>query len=275
MSRTIAEIQQTIIDGIQADAVLSLVLTSTSKVSTWYSITHIVAVCIWTMEQLFDLFRAEINEQISALKPHSLRWYAERAKAFQYGYALVDEADYYDNTGIDPDLITASQIVTYAAVVELTRGVRIKVAQTTGSDLAELDAGQLASFTDYMKTIKDAGVKLNITSGPADRLRTVLTIKYNPLVLDSTGARIDGTTATPAKDAIKAHLKNLPFNGVFSVQKFVDALQAVEGIEDLNVDQIQTTYGLLPLTTVYISVVPDAGYLRIADVDLIITYLPA
>jgi len=124
-----------------------------------------------------------------------------------------------------------------------------------------------------MTQIKDAGVKLLITSGPADNLRLVLRIEYNPLVINSTGARIDGVTMTPVKDAIKLHLQNLPFNGVFSVQKLVDAIQAVEGVNDISVDQVQTKYGLLNYTSVDISVIPDAGYLRIADEDLLETYI--
>lgn len=273
MARTITEIQQSIIDGVQADATLSPIATSTSKTAVWRLMTYIVAVCAWTQEQLRDIFTADIDEQIAAKKPHSLRWYAEVAKAFQYGYDLVDESDYYDNTGIDDQVITASKIVSYAAVVEQARGVRIKVAKTIDTDLGALAAGELSSFADYMGKIKDAGVKLQITSGPADNLRLVLRIRYNPLVINAAGARIDGTTTTPVPDAIKNHLKNLPFNGVFSVQKLVDAIQAVEGVNDLNVDQVQTKYGLLNFSSVNISAIPDAGYLRILDADLLITYI--
>lgn len=273
MARTITEIQQTIIDGVQADATLSPLLTSISKTAVWRLLTYIVAVAAWTQEQLRDIFTADIDEQIAAKKPHSLRWYGEMSKAFQYGYDLVDEADYYDNTGIDDDVVAASKIVSYAAVVEQQRGVRIKVAKTIGSDLGALTNDELTSFSTYMSEIKDAGVKLLITSGPADNLRLVLRIQYNPLVLNAAGARIDGTTSTPVPDAIKNHLLNLPFNGVFSVQKLVDAIQAVEGVNDLNIDQVATKYGALNFSSVNISVIPDAGYLRILDTDLLITYI--
>jgi len=148
------------------------------------------------------------------------------------------------------------------------------VATTSGSDLASLSNDELNSFINYISKIKDAGVKCNITSGPADALKLVLRIVYNPLVISSTGARIDGTTMTPVADAIRAHLQNLPFNGVFSVQQLVDAIQAVDGVTDLSVDQVQTQYGALPFTSVDISVVPDAGYLRIDDSNLSITYIP-
>ncbi|MBS0647400.1 MAG: nucleotidyltransferase [Verrucomicrobia bacterium] len=275
MARTISIIQNEMIAAVQADAVLSTMLTSRSKTAIWRLFLYIVAAAIWTLEKLHDTFKSDVDETISRLKPHSLRWYAEKAKNFQNGYNLVPEADYYDNTGIDPDLIEASKIIAYAAVVEQTRGVRIKVAKNLGTDLGPTAQTELFSFTAYMKEIKDAGVKVRITTGPADDLKMSLRVIYNPLVLNAAGERIDGTSATPVPDAIREHLKNLPFNGVFSIQKLVDAIQAVEGVSDLNVDSITSRYGALPYTAINVSLVPDAGYLRITDENLTITYLPA
>ena len=271
MARTIAAIQAEIITAKDAQASLAG-LTSTSSTAIWRAWTRVVATAIWSLEMLFDIFRTEIDETIAKLKPHSLRWYAEKSKLFQYGYDLVEEADYYDNTGIAEDLITASKIVAYAAVVEQTRGVRIKVAKNVGSDLGALEAGELTAFTAYMKEVKDAGVKLAITSATADLLKLSLEVQYDPLVINAAGGRIDGTTSTPVKDAIREHLKNLPFNGLFSVQKLVDAIQAVEGVVDLAVTQVQTKYGALPFTTVNISRIPDAGYLRMDDADFAAIY---
>lgn len=247
--------------------------------STWSNTNHqriflyVMAAVVYIPGMLQDIFKVDIDNTIAAMKPHSLQWYAGMARNFQYGDNLVDETDYYDNTGLTEAQIAAKKIVSYAAVVEQERGVRIKVAKTVGDDLGALVMDELSAFSEYMKDIKDAGVKLQITSGPADSLKLTLRIKYNPLVINSNGARIDGVTMTPVKGAIKTHLKNLPFNGVFSVQKLVDVIQAVEGVNDLNVDSVQTKYGALLFTAVDISVIPDAGYLRIADEDLGITYI--
>src|SRR5204863_4829012 len=135
-----------------------------------------------------------------------------KAKEFQYGYNLVPDQDYYDNTGIDPALIAASKVVAYAALVE-EPSIRMKVAMLSGTDLAKLPAPMLAAFIAYMKRVKDAGVKLHgttitspatITSTDPDKLRLVVRAKFNPLVLDSTGARIDGNNPSPLKDAAKS-----------------------------------------------------------------------
>lgn len=247
--------------------------TTWSKANLQRIFLYTIAIIANMIDQLMDTLKVDIDADIAAMKPGSLQWIAEMARKFQYGDNLVAEADYYDNTGQTDAQIAAKKIVSYAAVVELDRGVRIKVAKTVGSDLGALSSDELTAFTTYMKQVMYAGVKRIITSGPADSLKLTLRILYNPLVIASSGARIDGITMTPVKDAIKTHLKNLPFNGVFSVQQLVDAIQAVEGVNDLNVDQVQTKYGALGFTTVDISVIPDAGYLRIDDADLSITYI--
>lgn len=284
MARTIVEIKKAMTDSfIQNESMKSLYNLTPGRTFeeefSAYSLESIlfysVAYCIWVMEKLVDFHYAEVNELISKLKPHTLRWYAEKARAFQYGHDLVAESDYYDNTGLTDQVVEDSKIIAYAAVVEQIRGLRIKVARNVGADLGPLEVAQLDAFVSYMKRVKDAGVKLMITSAAADNLLLKLTIKYDPLILKSTGERIDGQTLTPVKDAIKSHLKNLPFNGVFSVQKLVDTLQAVEGVVDLSVLAVQTQYGALPFTTVNISVIPDAGYLRIDDANLTINYLPS
>lgn len=273
MARTINEIFQDKLQRVAADPVLAPQLTSTSRTAVYRLMLYISALCDWTLENLMDLLRTEVNQTIAALKPHSLQWYAGKARNFQYGYNLVQEADYYDNTGIADSDIEASKVVDYAAVVELQRGLRLKVATDNGVDLQALSAGQLTAFTAYMARVKDAGVKLSITSTASDQLKLALRIKYNALVLNAAGGRIDGASSSPVQEAIKKHLKNLPFNGVFSVAKLVDTVQSVEGVDDVRVDLVQARYGVLPFTSIDIDYTPDAGYLRIDDADLTITFI--
>lgn len=283
MARTIDEWKQVLKDRIASDAVLSVKLTNTSSTSIYGLFLFIVAFSAWMLENLFDLFTADVVETIYNTKPHTPQWYVMMAKRFQYGYALVEDADYYDNTALTEDQVNASKIIKYAAFVE-SPYVRLKVAKQNGTGLGPLSEAELVSFRAYIVRIKDAGVKLklpsdavqsNITSGPPDNLKVEMRIKYNPLVLNASGARIDGTSFTPVADGLRGYLNALDFNGLFSVQKMVDAIQAVDGVEDLSIDSIQTKYALLPYTSVDIDFVPDGGYLIIEDSDLTITYEPA
>lgn len=236
-------------------------------------IIYAVAVCAYLLNSLFDLFKADVDETISAMKPHSLRWYALTSKAFQYGFSLVADADYYNNTGIDADVIAASKIISNVAVTEQTRGLRIKVAKLVNGDLAPLNNAELPAFQFYMKVVKDAGVKLNITTSVADNLKNSITIIYNPLVLNAFGERIDGTEPSPVQNAIRLFLKNLPFNGVFSIQKYEAKLLEIDGVTDLKINSISARYGVLPFANINISYTPDSGYLRIVDADLEINFI--
>lgn len=279
MARTIAEIQASIITAIGQDPVLSTKLTSTSRVSLWRLWTYIIAVCQWTVENLYDIFVSDVNAIIDSKNPHTPQWYAGKARAFQFGQELAGDTDQYDNTGLTADQVEAMQIIHYAAVVETVvnnRNVlRIKVATTINGDLGPLSPDQLTAFSAYMARVKDAGVHLVITSTNADGIRLGLDFFYDALLLNSSGNRNDGTDQTPVQEAIDTFLKNLPFNGVFSVNKLVDTLQSVPGYKELRMNYVLAQYGNLPYSSVNVTYVPDSGYLRFIDPsDLQINFYP-
>lgn len=281
MARTI----QQIFDGMQARAVSLAtdaanqpaidMFNNASKVALWKIIFYACSFSIWTLEKIYDLVKIETDDRIGLLKPHSARWYAYMASQFQYGYNLVTDADYYDNTALTEAQITASKIVAYAAVVEQTRGIRIKAAKLVNGDLAPLTANELTAFTAYMEEIKDAGIKLLITSSVADSLKSTLRIYYNAQVLTNNGGRIDGQTATPVQDAFNDYLRNLTFNGLFVPQLMIDHLQAVDGVVIVKDDSWQARYGALPFGGIDVEYTPDAGYLRLdTAADLQLTFIP-
>ena len=156
MARTIAEIQQQIIDAKNADANLSAYDWSSSNVAIWRLWTYITAVCIWTLENLFDYHRDEVAAIVATQKPHSLQWYVTKARLFQVGVPLPEDSDTYAVATDDPSIA----IVKYAAAIELSNMIRIKAAKESGDALAALSPGELSSFTGYMNKIKDAGIQI-------------------------------------------------------------------------------------------------------------------
>ncbi len=255
MARTIAQIQQDIINAKNADTTLSG-LTSSSDVAIWRLWTYIIAFCQWTLEVLFEEHKAEVNSIISNQKPHTLQWYVAMSKLFQLGVTLPPDTDRY------PTVSPSAQIIKYAAAEELITGyVRIKVAKLSGSVLSAISAGDLSSFGSYMNRIKDAGVRLQLTSDPPDNLHLKTNIYYDPLVLDSSGTRLDGSSATPVEDAINIFLANLPFNGLFILNRLIDAIEAVEGVIICSVVLAEATHASLPYTSISYEYLPDAGYM--------------
>lgn len=229
-------------------------------------IFYAIAFCVWLHEKIFDLHKQEITEYIGNMKPHSLQWYAVTGLAFQFGHTLPPDTDVYDNTGLTDEQVKASKVVNHIAVVEQERGVRIKVATDNGHDLGSLSDEQLTSFIAYMRRVKDAGVKIVNTTAVADSLKLELFIKYDPLVLNSEGRRIDGNGAAPVQDAVKNYLKNLPFNGKLELSDLVDELRKVDGVKAPYITAASARYGALPFTSFPgQAYTPDAGYLRIYD----------
>jgi len=157
-------------------------------------------------------------------------------------------------------------IVSNAAAVEFENLVRIKAATLSGGVLGALSGPQLTAFTAYMQLVKDAGVRLQCTSGAADTFQPTMVIYYDPLVLNADGSRIDGTATTPVEDAVNAFLANLPFNGVFILNSFIAAMQAVSGVVIADVESVQAFYGATPPMVIDVQYTPDAGYMALDDV---------
>ncbi len=254
MARSISEIQASIVAAKAADSTLAG-LTSSSQVAIWLLWTWVVATCQWTLENLFDAHKSEVTGILAAQRPHTLQWYVTKAKAFQYGDTLPADSDVYNP--IDSSVM----IVANAAAVELAGMVRIKAAKLSGGVLAPLSSGERTALTAYMGRVKDVGIRLQCTSGAPDDFRLALGVFYDPLILDNSGARLDGTRATPVQDAVNAFLDNLPFNGLFVLNYLIASLQAVEGVRIGEVVYCAARYGSLPYTAIAFEYVPDAGYM--------------
>lgn len=241
----------------------------------------IVATCIWTLEALFDELKSVVNALIADRKTHTAGWYVNKAKDYQHGYSLVTDTDYYDNTGLTEQQIEDSQVVKYAAATEVydvnenLKGIRLKLATIDNGDLSPLSTTQFDAFKAYFQRVKDAGVKVYYTNGSADSLKLTLDVYYDPLVLDSTGKRLDGTDDTPVANAIDAFLKEgLDFNGLFITSELVDELQKVDGVKIPHISSIQARYGELAYADIPVKYQPDSGYLRILDPgDLVVNYI--
>lgn len=274
MARKIEDILNEIIAAKNAQPALTA-LTSSSATAIWRLWAYVQAVCIWSLEQLFDEHRSGVNYLIAQEKPHTLKWYATMSLRFQFGFSLAQDETYFNNGAATEAQIAASKVVKYAAVSEVPKGLRIKVAGESGGDLTALGNAELAAFSAYMGRIKDAGVRLYIGTAAPDSLKQTLKIYYDPLILDNAGQRLDGTNNTPVQDAVAAYLKNLPFNGLFVHSKYIDALQQVEGVVIPEIVSSEARYGVLPYTPIVTEYLPDAGYLRIINpADLTLQFVP-
>ena len=271
MARTIEQIQNEILKAKEAETSLNG-LNSTSKVAIWRLWAYITAFVIWTLEKIFDEHKKEVSEALSQQKPHTARWYRNKALAFQYGFDLITDTDKFNNQGFTEDQISASKIVKFSAVTEADTESRliVKIATEQGGELQPISLGQKASFDAYINEIRDAGVRITTINYLPDILKLQMKIYRDPLVLDENGQSIL-TGEKPVEKAIKEYFKKLPFNGELVLAHLVDALQQIEGVkiphiilaESKWIDASVNDYG--NYQPIEVKTIPISGYFKIEN----------
>ncbi len=243
-------------------------LTTTSKVAVWRLWVWLTSVAIWIHEKLWDEFKAEVDAIVAAAIPGTARWYREIALLWQTSGSLGWVDNKYQYTLVNPSL----RVITRASAEDVSGLVQIKVAKDVNGEPIPLDNYQKDAFIAYMNQMKFAGVFLDITSNAADTVTVTATVNYDPQVLTSTGARIDGTSGTPVVDAINEFCKNLEWNGRMYRQKLVDAIQQVEGVIDVTVTSIMVNkYNSAPVILTDRFYQAISGYIKLSDLS-VITY---
>lgn len=239
-----------------------------SKVSLESILFWAFASAVYTLESLFSKHRTEVAQLVSEAEPHTLRWYAQRAKAYLHGHALPPYKDRYDLSFISPEEQERAAVVRYAVASEYQGVVHIKVA---GADKDKkptaLPTATLTALTRYLEVIKDAGVQLRISSATGDELRLTLTLYLTPSLL------INGKPSEDfdkrIRQTITSNVADLPFDGVFRPADLVIALSKLSGIEASEVNSAAarpSSYdSFIPFTGYHR---PSAGYFLLSNLSL-------
>src|SRR5690554_5872871 len=280
------EIETNIIDDIQNDSVLAAELTSTSKASVWRLWAFVVSKAIKTLYEFFIVFRTELETEMAKQKIHSKQWYRQKAIDFLFGFAVKPGTDEFDTEGAADEEIAAAKVVKQAACIKMISSsgygiLRVKVATEDGDgNLQKLPAEQYEALKYYfMRYAVDAGTQLKVTTGDADDLLLKLDVYYDPLVISTTGARLDGTADTPVLDAINEYLKSLEFNGALYVSDLIAAIRQVDGVRLAKCLEARSKYGSYDYNADVLNAglideirVADAGYMKIDESVLQINY---
>lgn len=245
MARTIQEIKKTMTDKFMQDSTLRNSYGITGEDATWDStfstvsveniLLYIIAVCAYTLEVMFDAFRADVDEQIAQNIVPTVRWYHTQALQFQYGDALVydEQAQAFKYPTVDE----SKRMVKYCAVKDRGGSIQILVSTESGGLPSVIPDDVLTAFKSYMNEIKIAGIILSIQSLPADNIRIVATIQVNPQIIGTDGRRIsDGSYVV--QDAINNYLQNIVYGGTFNKTKCVDMIQNVQGVTDVTLETV-------------------------------------
>lgn len=227
MARSIDDIQNEIITAKNADANLTA-LNSPSAVAIWRLWSRIVAGAIETQEQLWDVFKAELEQIAREAVPGTADWLQKRVLEFQYDATSPQVISVVDGKATYPTINEALRIVTRAAVVEQVNSrVLVKVAKDDGGGgLTPLDAVELNALVGYLDKLGFVGIPIDVSSLFADRLRFEGEIFYS-------GEYVETTVKTNVIAAIEAYLSSVSvenFDGKIVREELINAIQAVEGV---------------------------------------------
>jgi len=227
MARSTATIQQQILDNIAADTTLGPVLTSNSKRAIYNLLTFIMSVAINVLEQLVDIFTANVETVAASAAPATPAWLQNQILKFQYSDTVPQIIQFTNYAPAYPVVDTTLQIITRCSVkTTLANTVLVKVA--TGSTPAALATDQLNSLKDYIlppNGIGIAGINYQVTSGNPDQFYCQATIYYK--------GQYSNVIQNNVIAAINGYLAGLPFDGAVIISDLEAAIKAVTGVNDM------------------------------------------
>lgn len=270
MARTIAEIYAAIVADKDAQTSISALaptadteqqlltaLNSTSKVAVWRLWAYITAVAIWTHELIWDTFRVEVQAIADAAYTGTAVWYQAQVLAYQHDDTVTWDATVgkYKYATIDP----TKQVVKRCAIVEGSDTVlTFKVAKLNLGQPIALSSPEQTGLSSYINKIRFAGTRYVIISGNGDILKITGNIYYD-------GSIDPATIKTNVEAAILAYIGQLPFNGQFRLTALTDAIQTVEGVQDVYLTNVSSkTISGNPYVAILRAATPLYGYFVIS-----------
>lgn len=241
-----------------------------SKVSIENILFYVVACAIYVLEKLMDQHLTDVQDYISNMEPHTLRWYVTKAKAYRYGQALVSGTDEYSDDGLSESEIDAMKIVKYASCTEENALVTLKAAKENNGSPSALSSSELEGLTDYISIIKDAGVAIKVVSMDGDSLYVSVKIWYNPSILKYVDGQLLGVNGgEPVKTALEDWLMSMPFNGELRTDALVDTIQAVSGVNIVQLSSCKyQSVGMGTVEDVNGYAVPESGYYNLTKLTI-------
>jgi hypothetical protein len=249
--RTITEIEASLVESQPG--------LSTSATAEWRIWVSIFAYAIWLFEVVMDVFRADVENQLSKKQPGTREWYSEKALAFQNGHNLtVDDWGVVGYATAD----TEAQIVKRASVSEASGTVTIKVAKIN-SETSELEPlnitdGEYLNFQRYMDQIKFAGTAVEYRTLPADLVEYDISVYYDPLYLP-------GDLETRLIASLQEFRTAMGFDARLYKSDFVNAIQAVAGVKSVKVNAMTVIPSEGDPVTLDVVEELESGYFNFSD----------
>ena len=212
---------------------------NSSKMSILDAITWTTAACIWTFENILDVFKVDLARDLQNRINGTPGYYANALLKFQYGDKLQmnEEGTQFSYAAVNE----ANRIITKVAYSENTvdgffdKELQFKVAKGEPGHYERLTDEQLIAARAFMNQIVFAGTNYNIVSRKGDILIPRVTVYYDgAITIDEVYSNIE--------KSLNEYIANIPFNGLIYVQKIIDAIQQSEHVTDVHISNTNTDH---------------------------------
>ena len=210
-----------------------------SKMSVMDAFTWVTSACIWTFENVLDVFKVDIAKDLQNRINGTPAYYANALLKYQHGdqLAMNDDGTQFSYPSVDPSkrIITKVSYSEYEEEGFHDKRLLLKVAKGQPGQHTTLTNDELLAVRAYTREIAFAGSHLHVVSRKGDILIPRLTVYYD-------GAVESSEVFQNINNAIQSFIQNLSFDGKIYVQKIIDAIQSAEHVVDVFVDNSSTDH---------------------------------
>lgn len=210
---------------------------SDSKLSILNGITWVVAAMIHSFETLLDVFAYDISETINQRVNGTPEYYARALLRYQKGDELTVREDGlafgYASTDESKRIITQVSYTESTDDENLDSKLVLKVATGERGDLSAIGAEDLVQIRAYLRRIKFAGTRVEVTSLPGDVLVPRLSVYWD-------GAVPEAEVLDNIEARLNEYMMNIEFDTAVYVSKVMEAIRSAEHVTDVWIDEAAT-----------------------------------
>lgn len=201
-----------------------------SKMSVLDAFTWVTSACVWSFENLLDVFKIDLAKDLTNRINGTPAYFANMLIKYQKGDELEvsEDGTRFGYATIDPN----KRIVTKAAYSEGREDgfndnmMILKIASGVPGAYTQIEHSELIKIRAYLNKLLFAGQHATVVSRLGDVLIPRVTVYHD-------GAVSEDEVYTNIENALKEFIANLDFNGVVYAQKVLDCIQKAGHVTDV------------------------------------------
>lgn len=205
-------------------------LSNSSKMSVLDAFTYVVSSSIWTLENLMDVFRVDVAEDIQQRVNGTPAYYVNALLKYQHGDSLrvSDDGTKFGYLTVDPTkrLVTKAAYQEYSEEGYFDKRLELKVVKGKDGEYEQLTYEEVVAVNAYIKQIAFAGTNINVVSRKGDILIPRLVVYY------------DGQVSTDEmyrsiSESLNKFTASLNFNSTLHYQQVISAILQTPHVTDV------------------------------------------